>query len=196
MSQLSAADLQKKHTLEGTPDPFPSLTNTPAKPAANGRSARGGSSTVDTNSETAFPSLAPANPKKPGSGGNAWGAAPRIQSPRVQAPGFTESFDLGQIDLKAAGKDGKPTTLGEIMRQVMAKSGATIEASTQRNTGRTTFVVKGQTEKSLDLAKRLLVSNLSPVVSLRGKFILRPPYSDSAHRSPRRSMPPSLPSDI
>lgn len=166
---LSAADLQKKHTLEGTPDPFPSLggKDSKAPPVANGKhSKKPQQAPIDTASETAFPSLGgPSAGKKPQTP-SAWSAArERVTRPAVPTYVVSDTIELDKIDLKTAGNNGKPTTLGEVMRNVMAKSGATIEASTARMTGKTTFIIKGSTDHAIETAKRLLISGLAPVVS-------------------------------
>ncbi|TFY81350.1 hypothetical protein EWM64_g2661 [Hericium alpestre] len=163
---LNAADLQRKHVkqeLDGAPDPFPSLADpvTPSKPAPSKDKA------LELGSQDAFPSLAPSTAaSKPASA--AWGAAagPRIKATSTQQPQATESFTLSAIDLSTAGKDGKPMTLGEIMRQVMAKFKVKIEASTNQKTRQTTFHVKADSKKELEKGRRTLLALLSPTVSL------------------------------
>jgi hypothetical protein len=76
----------------------------------------------------------------------------------------TESFTLSAIDLSSAGRDGKPTTLGEIMKQVMANHKIKIEASTNQKTRQTTFHLKAESRKELEKGKRSLLASLSPVV--------------------------------
>lgn len=77
----------------------------------------------------------------------------------------TESFTLSAIDLSSASRDGKPTTLGEIMKQVMANHKIKIEASTNQKTRQTTFHLKAESRKELEKGKRSLLASLSPVVS-------------------------------
>ena len=72
---------------------------------------------------------------------------------------------MSAIDLSSAGRDGKPATLGEIMRQVMANHKIKIEASTNQKTRQTTFHLKADSRKELEKAKRSLLASLSPVVS-------------------------------
>ncbi|KAG8907944.1 hypothetical protein FRB99_001452 [Tulasnella sp. 403] len=153
---LSAADLQKKHALEGAPDPFPALQDatTRGKSSSNSKPSK---STIDTKSEAAFPSLNPTAPKAQ-STPSAWSAPRPNLRANPKLTGFTDTFDLAQIDSKTSGRDGKPTTLGEVMRTVMHKTGVTVEASSQRKTGQTTFIIKAQTEYALDTAKRILAS--------------------------------------
>jgi hypothetical protein len=93
----------------------------------------------------------------------AWGttAGPRLAAP---TPQVTESFTLSAIDLSSAGRDGKPTTLGEVMKQVMANHKIRIEASTNQKTRQTTFHLKADSRKELEKAKRSLLASLSPVV--------------------------------
>jgi len=163
---IDAAGLQRAHDLEGAPDPFPSL-NDPS-PAQSKPSAVA----VDAESKEAFPSLSSSSAQvapKPAQAAApskvAWSAAtgPRLR-PVQAAPQATESFTLTAIDLSAAGKDGKPTTLGEIMKQVMAKHKVRIEASSNQRARQTTFNLKADSKKELEKAKRTLLASLSPVV--------------------------------
>jgi hypothetical protein len=71
---------------------------------------------------------------------------------------------LSAIDLSSAGKDGKPTTLGEVMKQVMANHKIRIEASTNQKTRQTTFHLKADSKKELEKGKRGLLASLTPVV--------------------------------
>ncbi|EMD37873.1 hypothetical protein CERSUDRAFT_114510 [Gelatoporia subvermispora B] len=160
---LSAADLQRRHNLEGAPDPFPSLKEptsvTPRQSARNGA--------PNPESEEAFPSLAPAqSANKPAA--SAWGAsaAARIRPAAVKQNLVTDTFTIPTVDLSTAGKDGKPTSLGEIMRQVMSQFKVKVEASTNQKMRQTTFYIKSESAKELDKAKRSLLAGLSPVVSL------------------------------
>ncbi|KAF8973144.1 SCP160 protein [Flammula alnicola] len=157
---LSAADLQKRHELEGAPDPFPSLSQaTPAKPRTPSTLP------VNTESEEAFPTLASATPATNGAAKPVWGSAtgPRIKSTAIKTPVFTDSFTLSAIDLSNSGKDGKPATLGEVIKQVIAKYKVKVEASTNQKTRQTTFHVKAESQKELDKAKRSLLALLSPL---------------------------------
>ncbi|KAF8894055.1 hypothetical protein BD779DRAFT_1504999 [Infundibulicybe gibba] len=160
---LSAADLQKRHQLEGAPDPFPSLVDS-SSPARTKPTA----TSVDT-SESAFPSLASASPLTSApSNSSAWSATagPRIKSVVNKAPVFTDSFTLSAIDLSNTGRDGKHGTLGEVMKQVMAKYKVKLEASANQKTRQTTFHIKAETQKELDKAKRSLLALLSPTITL------------------------------
>ncbi|KAI0706832.1 hypothetical protein C8T65DRAFT_651620 [Cerioporus squamosus] len=160
---LSAADLQRRHELEGAPDPFPSLVeDSPVKPravAANG--------TVDTESQEAFPSLAPApQANKPATSAWGAGAGPRIKPAASKQPVVSDTLTLSSIDLSSAGKDGKPTTLGEIAKQVMSQYKVKLDASTNQKARQTTFYLKADSKKELDKAKKSLLALLSPVVTL------------------------------
>ena len=84
----------------------------------------------------------------------------------MQTSQATESFTLSAIDLSSAGKDGRPTTLGEIMKQVMANHKIRIEASTNQKTRQTTFHLKADSKKELEKGKRNLLAALSPVVRI------------------------------
>lgn len=147
---------QRKHQLDGTPDPFPSLPETagPVDPKQ---------SLPVKLDDAAFPSLASstvAPPTQP-----AWGASsgPRIK-PTVKQNLYTDSFTLSAIDLSNAGRDGKATTLGEVMKQVMSKFKVKLDASGNQKNRQTTFHLKAESQKELEKAKRSLLTLLSPVV--------------------------------
>lgn len=168
--QLTAAELQKRHELEGAPDPFPSLgETTTVKPK------RVVQVPADADSQTDFPTLATSTPAAAAPGKSAWGsdAGPRIKSTVKSTPLITDYFTVTQAELPA--KDGKQTSVGEIMKQVMTKYRVRIEASTNQSR-QTTFYMKGETQKDLDKAKRHLLATLSPVVAL----ILNAPASTIA----------------
>ena len=156
---LHSNALQRLHHLEGAPDPFPSeaISSTVYRPQ--------NLAPVDPDSQDleAFPSLAPSpvNVSRPVA--PAWGAP---TGPRLAAhvPQVTESFTLSAIDLSSAGKDGRPATLGEIMKQVMANYKIRIEASTNQKTRQTTFHLKADSRKELEKGKRSLLASLSPLV--------------------------------
>ncbi|KII92894.1 hypothetical protein PLICRDRAFT_172925 [Plicaturopsis crispa FD-325 SS-3] len=162
MASFTAADLQKKHELEGAPDPFPSLNDTPTK----ARHSTPRQQELDTESQDAFPSLAPSAPASNAPAKSAWGSGPRIKPAVAKTPVFSDSFTLSDIDLSTAGKDGKPATLGEVMKQVMAKYKVKIEASTNQKNRQTTFHLKADSQKELDKSKRSLLALLSPVITL------------------------------
>ncbi|KAJ7647072.1 hypothetical protein FB45DRAFT_892251 [Roridomyces roridus] len=152
---FSAADLQRKHNLEGAPDPFPSLVESP-QPKARTQSVQ----ELDTESQSAFPSLASAAPAAVAAPKTAWAAA------RKQTPVFADTFTIGRIDLSNTGKDGKHATLGEVMKQVIAKYKVKLEGSANQKTGQTTFHIKADTQKELEKAKKSLQALLSPQVTL------------------------------
>ncbi|CUA66866.1 Vigilin 1 [Rhizoctonia solani] len=167
MAESAAQALQRRHDeLEGAPDPFPPMSS-----GQNGdtRRATKKNGPLNTEDEDAFPSLASAAPAKPAVA-SAWSAAVRIRqaAPRVVAPVFSDSFTLENIDLSTAGKDGKPTTLNEVLKRVMLQhKNVKLEASTQRKDGRakTSFVIKADSEAEVEAAKRKLTAALSPVVT-------------------------------
>ncbi|KAH7925953.1 hypothetical protein BV22DRAFT_1064054 [Leucogyrophana mollusca] len=161
---LSAADLQR-HELEGAPDPFPSLNEaTPVKP----RSRAPAQETLDTDSHSAFPSLAPSAPAASAPAKSAWGAdsGPRIKANVKTTPVISDTFTLSSIELPPPGRDGKVPSLGDIMKQVMAKYKVKLEASGNQRTRQTTFHMKAESQKELDRAKRTLLALLSPVITL------------------------------
>lgn len=152
--------IQKRHVLEGAPDPFPSFgeaTSTKSKVKSTTAVE------LDTQSETAFPSLAPSASAPTAPVASAWGG-PRIKAAVAKLPVFADSITLSAIDLPPAGKDGKPVTLGEVMKQVATKYKVKLEASPNQKTRQTTFYLKAESEKDLEKAKRSLVALLSPVV--------------------------------
>lgn len=191
MANLSAAELQRKHnSLEGmnlkkfiattlptrlmpwrfagAPDPFPSLLGNElrkpkAAPQANGKG------TLDK-SESSFPSLAPSAPsnKAPSSSKpipSSWGVGSgALRKPtKISQPVYSSNFTLDKVEL-ARGQDGKPVTLGNVMKEVMNKTKTKIEASTQRTTGGTTFHIRGDSESAVEAAIRAITAILSSQV--------------------------------
>ena len=170
----------QRHALEGAPDPFPSLTDDAPRSSVNGSSTNGNGSSAgpsssqkkapNTSSEDAFPSLGPSAPapvqaRAPPSIWGAGGAAKVRTAPAPVVPKGaidTLSLEVGP----QADRDGKVIPLGTIMKQVQEKAGVQIEASTQKKTGLTTFVVKGPSAKVVEQAKKLLATRLSKVVSM------------------------------
>lgn len=167
MAESAAQALQRRHVeLEGAPDPFPPM---PSGQDAGARRAPKKNEPFNTEDETIFPSLASSAPAKPAVA-SAWGAAGHIRqaAPRVVATVFTDSFVIENIDLSTAGKDGKPTTLADILKRIMQQhKNVKLEASTQRKDGRskTTFVIKADLEQDVETAKRKLTAALSPIVT-------------------------------
>ena len=85
---------------------------------------------------------------------------------------------LSSIDLSTAGKDGKPMSLGEVIKQVQALYKVRLDASTNQKSRQTTFFLKADSKKELDKAKRSLLALLSPVVRLFSRFpLVFPPVS-------------------
>ncbi|KAG6898178.1 hypothetical protein C0992_004165 [Termitomyces sp. T32_za158] len=159
---LSAADLQRRHQLEGAPDPFPSLPDPTPRPQPPAPAE------VDTDSQSAFPALAPSASVVSAAPRSAWGSAngPRIKSTALKVPVFADTFTLPALELSNTGKDGKPATLSDIMRQVQAKYKVKLEASANQRTRQTTFHIKAEAQKELDKAKRSLMALLSPTVTV------------------------------
>lgn len=169
MAESAAQALQRRHDeLEGAPDPFPPLNTQQNGQNGQARRAQRGNQPLNTDSEEAFPSLAPSAPAKPAAT-SAWASAPRIRQVAARTvPIFSDSFVLENIDLSTAGKDGKPGTLSEVMKRIMLQTkNVKLEASTQRKDGRakTSFVIKAESEYDLEDAKRKLTAALSPVVT-------------------------------
>lgn len=78
---------------------------------------------------------------------------------------FSDSFTLMVGDL-GHGKDGKPITMGEIMRQATNRFKAKIEASSNQKLKQTTFYIKSESEAELEKAKKYIISGLSPPLSI------------------------------
>lgn len=177
MAALSAAELQKRHELEGAPDPFPSLReeSSPAKPKRSNGTAAG----ID-NSELAFPSLAPSGPVRQAA---SWGASPggpRI-APAVQAQTLlTERFTVTAANVDLSGRDGRPATLRDAVKQMSARHPKVRAEASSSTTGsgvrETEFFLKSESAKELERAKRTLVSIVSPQASI----ILNAPASTIA----------------
>lgn len=152
--------VQRRHAeLEGAPDPFPSLTDSPVK----ARPAPPSNGTLDTDSDVAFPSLAPSAPPAVKAPATAWGA-PRIKATVSKQPTFSDSFTIPVGDLSTAGRDGRPTSLGEIMKQIMAQYKVKLDASTNQKLRQTTFFLKSENKRDFEKAKKALLAGLSPVV--------------------------------
>jgi hypothetical protein len=92
----------------------------------------------------------------------------------VSTPVYTESFALTGIDPSATHtKDGKPKSLGDIVKDIQTKHKVKVEVFSQRTSNQTTFTVTGASDASVEAAKRALTTSLSPVVSnyiLEGDF--------------------------
>ena len=156
---------QKRHELEGAPDPFPSLSgHTGPAPLAPSRSRQSPQQELDTGSHDAFPSLSPstAAPTQTQPAASAWSNKPK---PRMKPSGVTESFILQDIDLSGAGRDGRSVPLSEVTRGITQKFKVKIEASTNHKK-ETTFYLKSEHQKELDKAKKALVAVCSPVITL------------------------------
>jgi hypothetical protein len=192
MASLSAAQLQQKHSsLEGklvpanshnvvlnvpnfspgAPDPFPSLYNGHSEPQKVKDVSPPSSGALDS-SENAFPTLAPSSAagKAPSSskksGPSPWsaGGSTTLKKALTVAPVYSSNFTLPRIEANLKDRDGKPLTLGSVMKDVMAKTKTKIEASSQRTTGGTTFMIKGDNERSVEGAIRSITAALSPQV--------------------------------
>ncbi|WWC91688.1 uncharacterized protein L201_006634 [Kwoniella dendrophila CBS 6074] len=186
---FSAAELQKRHGLEGAPDPFPSLggSTAPAPSTAAKKLNNNGPSTasVDTSSEDAFPSLgasaAPAtNITKPAI--SAWASKPttvkstggkakaanitsgglgRVGTPTATSHPFSDSFSIPAADLVQG------QTLQETVKKVRDQTGVIVESSTQMRTGLKTFLLRGTDQKKLIIARRLIERGLSKPVTIQ-----------------------------
>ncbi|KAG1729843.1 uncharacterized protein EDB91DRAFT_1085624 [Suillus paluster] len=103
-------------------------------------------------------------PAAAASGKSAWGSDtdPRITTVK-STPVITDYFTVTRVELPI--RDGKHTSHGKIMKQIVAKFKVKIEASTNQSR-RTTFLMKVETHKELDKAKRNLLATLNPTVAL------------------------------
>ncbi|ORY33442.1 putative SCP160 protein [Naematelia encephala] len=185
---FSAAELQKRHGLEGAPDPFPTLGGGSAPAPASSSSAKkissnGTAPPVDTSSEDAFPSLgasaAPATTiSKPAV--SMWSTKPstvkaskgpvkpsgagglgRTGVPTAGSHPFAETFSLPTSDIET----GK--TMGEVLKKVTEQTGAIIESSTQMRTGLKTFHIRAADAKRLAYARKMIESGLSKSVTIQ-----------------------------
>lgn len=96
-----------------------------------------------------------------------WNTAPRIKATVSKQPQFSEAFTIPVGDLSTAGKDGKPTSLGEVMKRTMNQYKVKIEASTNNKSRQTTFHLRSENKKDFEKAKKTLLAGLSPVVRVR-----------------------------
>lgn len=147
--------------MEGTAEPFlENSVDSPVKPKAVVNAP------LDTDSPISFPSLAPSAPvaQNNGAAKSGWGAGPRIKPTVNKQSMVTDSIDVIDVHVPA-GDDGKPGSLGAIMRAVMNKYKVKVEASTNRTNRQTTFHLKAETEKELERGKRMLLTAVSPQVT-------------------------------
>lgn len=151
--------------LEGAPDPFPSQRETTTRPAPSASA----NVPVDTDSETLFPSLGsasvnPSTSKVPQSYQPV--KAARAVKP-VSTPVYTDSLTLAGIDPSAhTTKDGKPKTLGDVLKDVQTKFKVKVDVFSQKTSKETAFTITGSSDSSVQAAKKALTSDLSPTVGL------------------------------
>ncbi|KZT08355.1 uncharacterized protein LAESUDRAFT_697227 [Laetiporus sulphureus 93-53] len=154
----NAAELKKKHDgIEAQDSPLASPASPPVP--TNG----------EPDIESQFPSLVPsAAASSNKTTGPAWGssAPPAIRPSVPKQHIYSDTFNLSQADIAAAGKDGKPVSTGEVMKRIMSQCPKVkLEASTNNRLHQTTFYLKSDLQKELEKAKRMLLAYLSPVVT-------------------------------
>lgn len=93
----------------------------------------------------------------------AW--APAARAKPVLAPVYSESFVLNQVEAVRRTKEGRPLSVGDIIKGIQTKFKVKVELSSQLKSNQTSFSVKGDSQASVDAAKKALISDLSPVVS-------------------------------
>lgn len=153
-----------------TQDPFPAVPVATQAPVQEKTAARQPAARLDVDSQSAFPSLAAASTAAPAAG--KWSqklkpsASPAASgrstpvsgtpggwagtAPVIQRTTFTDTFSIPIAD-------DTLTKLGSVMQRVQQKlKHTTVEASTTRKTGTTTFVVKARNEKDLAQARKEL----------------------------------------
>ena len=135
------------------------MVDEPVKPRPSASNAK-----PDSESVEAFPSLAPSAATGGQRAATTWGAAPRIKATVSKQPQFSDTFTITVGDLSTAGKDGKPTTLGEVMKRVMTQYKVKLEASTNNKSRQTTFHLRSENKKDFEKAKKSLLAGLSPIV--------------------------------
>ncbi|RXK40531.1 hypothetical protein M231_02183 [Tremella mesenterica] len=173
---FTAAELQKRHGLEGAPDPFPTLGSTAPRPTNKPSTPI----PVDTSSSDAFPSLGPsaapqANLVKPAI--SAWSAKPstvksikgkppapgglgRIGAPTAASHPFTDSFSIPSDDLAPV------KVVNETVKKAQEQTGAMVESSTQMKTGLKTFLIRAADQKRLAYARRIIERGISKPVTI------------------------------
>lgn len=177
MAALSAAELQRRHGLEGAPDPFPSLgDDDSAIEASSSRTPKSlagananGSVPVDTSSDSAFPSLGGGTPAAaPSAAASKWSsgsASSKIKAKIAAAPGGTgrsgaplaSSYPASiSFSVPSSSIAGTPKTIAETMKKIMEQTGCTVESSTQMSTGLKTFLIRGPDDKKCRLAQKLI----------------------------------------
>lgn len=144
---------QRLMALEGAPDPFPTRDEDFSV------KTRDGQRVLDTDSQSDFPALSSAPLKHTRDADS----GPRIKASIRSQPMVSHSFTQSSIALPTT-KDGRPLSLGEVMKRVMSKFKVKIEASANQKARQTTFHMKSDSENELEKAKRHLLSLLSPMV--------------------------------
>ena len=125
----------------------------------------------DTESTEAFPSLAPSALTGGQRTTSTWGTAPRIKATVSKQSQFSDTFTIPVGDLSTAGRDGKPTSLGEVMKRTMNQFKVKIEASTNQKSRQTTFYLRSENQRDVEKAKKNLLAGLSPVVRVLSRRV-------------------------
>ena len=106
-----------------------------------------------------FPSLGPATQNGNRAPLVAWAPVARA------TPVLVESFVLNQVEAVRRTKEGRPLSVGDIIKSIQTKFKVKVEISSQLKSSQTSFTVKGDSQANVDAAKKALISDLSPVVS-------------------------------
>ncbi|CDZ98263.1 Vigilin [Phaffia rhodozyma] len=166
MASLTAAELQKRHALEGAPDPFPAFREETSSPRPSSSQANGKKVGFNTDSQDAFPSLAPSAAPQATAKVPAWGSgnATKARTAPPKPVGVTASVSL--VVGTVTDRDGKVLTLSTVMKKIQQETSVSLEASTQKKTSLTTFFIKGPNAKTVEQATKLLRARLSKIVTL------------------------------
>lgn len=175
MASISAAELQKRHGLEGAPDPFPTAGS---GAIASSKATNGSAQPVDTNSDEAFPALGGPAPAAAAPKASMWSSASskvKARAPAHSAPGgagrsgapsssalpASTSFSLPSANINLT-----PKAFSDLTKKIHEQYGVTVEASTQMRTGLKTFFLRGPDDKKVANAKKQIERGVSKIETI------------------------------
>ncbi|KAK9719344.1 hypothetical protein K7432_004879, partial [Basidiobolus ranarum] len=137
---------------------------------------------IDLDSESMFPSLTASTPATP-LATSAWGSDSRAKVDRasegLKKSGIvTEIYQLQATQQQRQREFGNKNATGDIIKQIMKSTKTQIDVSTSRNTGTTTFLIKGKVEdvqkakKEITSAFSLKVTTTVTIPSFCRRFIV------------------------
>ncbi|ORX98161.1 hypothetical protein K493DRAFT_280708 [Basidiobolus meristosporus CBS 931.73] len=149
-SQVHDDEHMVNYYEDSEPEDFP--VPVPKKPEA-----------IDLDSESMFPSLTASTPATP-LATSAWGSDSRVRADKSESQKksgiVTEIYQLQATQQQRQREFGNKNATGDMIKQIMKNTRTQIDVSTSRNTGTTTFLIKGKVE-DVQKAKREITSSFS-----------------------------------